>query len=47
MRPDKDDRAYLWDMLTAAVAVSGFVQGRTLDEYVADLNVAQRRRAPV
>jgi uncharacterized protein with HEPN domain len=34
---DKDDRAYLWDMLTAARAVAGFVQGRTLDEYVADL----------
>jgi len=37
MPPDKDDRAYLWDMLTAAKAVVAFVQGRTLDEYVADL----------
>lgn len=37
MPPDRDDRAYLWDMLTAAKAVVGFVQGRTLDEYVADL----------
>ncbi len=37
MPPDKDDRAYLWDMLTAAKAVVGFVQGRTLDDYVADL----------
>jgi uncharacterized protein with HEPN domain len=37
MPPDKDDRAYLWDMLTAAKAVAGFVQGRTLDDYVADL----------
>jgi uncharacterized protein with HEPN domain len=33
MPPDKDDRAYLWDMLTAAKAVVGFVQGRTLDDY--------------
>jgi uncharacterized protein with HEPN domain len=37
MPPDKDDRAYLWDMLTAAKAVVGFVQGRTLDDYMADL----------
>lgn len=37
MPPDKDDRAYLWDMLTAAKAVVDFVRGRTLDEYVADL----------
>ena len=37
MPPDKDDRAYLWDMLMAAKTVVGFVQGRTLDEYVADL----------
>lgn len=37
MPPEKDDRAYLWDMLTAAQAVVTFVQRRTLDDYVADL----------
>lgn len=37
MPSDRDDRAYLWDMLTAAKAVVDFVQGRTLDEYIADL----------
>jgi uncharacterized protein with HEPN domain len=37
MPPDQDDNASLWDMLTAAKAVVGFVQGRTLDEYVTDL----------
>ena len=37
MSPDKDDLAYLWDMLSAANAVAGFVRGRTLEEYVAHL----------
>jgi uncharacterized protein with HEPN domain len=37
MPPIKDDCAYLWDMLMAANAVVGFVQGRTLDDYLADL----------
>ncbi len=37
MPPDRDDNASLWDMLTAAKAVVGFVQGRTLVEYVTDL----------
>lgn len=37
MSLDKDDRAYLWDMLTAAKAVTEFVEGRTLEEYVGDL----------
>ncbi|MDP1796172.1 MAG: DUF86 domain-containing protein [Planctomycetaceae bacterium] len=37
MPPDRDNNASLWDMLTAAKAVVGFVQGRTLDEYVIDL----------
>lgn len=34
MPPDRDDDASLWDMLTAANAIVGFVQGRTLDEYL-------------
>lgn len=34
---DRDDRAHLWDMLAAAKAVVGFVQGRTLEEYLSDL----------
>jgi uncharacterized protein with HEPN domain len=37
MPAEKDDRAYLWDMLTAARAVIDFVRGRTLDEYISDL----------
>lgn len=37
MPSERDDRASLWDMLTAARAVDGFVQGRTLDEYVGSL----------
>ena len=32
MSLDKDDLAYVWDMLTAAKAVVSFVQGRTLDD---------------
>lgn len=37
MSADKDDRAYLWDMLTAAKAVVAFVHAKTLDDYLADL----------
>ena len=37
MSAPKDDRAYLWDMLTAAQAVMAFVQGKTLDDYLDDL----------
>ena len=37
MSPDKDDRAYLWDMLTAAQAVVSFVAGRSLSDYLSDL----------
>lgn len=37
MSLDKDDLAYVWDMLTAAKAVVSFVKGRTLDDYVSDL----------
>ncbi len=37
MSLEKDDRAYLWDMLTAARAVVAFVEGRTLEEYIIDL----------
>jgi uncharacterized protein with HEPN domain len=33
----KDDRVYLWDMLTAARAVVEFTRGRTLAEYESDL----------
>lgn len=34
---ERDDRAYLWDMLTAARAVQQFVRGRQFDDYLADL----------
>jgi uncharacterized protein with HEPN domain len=37
MAVEKDDIAYLWDMLTAARAVQAFVQGRSSDDYLADL----------
>jgi uncharacterized protein with HEPN domain len=37
MPADKDDRAYLWDMLTACQAVVSFVNSKTLDDYLADL----------
>lgn len=37
MTPEKDDNAYLWDMLTAARAVQTFVQGRTIADYLGDL----------
>jgi len=37
MTTEKDDNAYLWDMLAAARAVHTFVQGRTVADYLADL----------
>ena len=37
MAAEKDDNAYLWDMLVAARAVEAFVRGRTADDYLADL----------
>ncbi len=37
MSAKKDDRAYLWDMLTAAQAVVTFVKGRTLQDYAVSL----------
>lgn len=37
MSVPKDDRVYLWDMLTAARAVVDFTRGRTLADYESDL----------
>lgn len=37
MPAERDDPAYLWDMLTAARAIVGFVQDRDYDDYLADL----------
>jgi uncharacterized protein with HEPN domain len=37
MSAEKDDNAYLWDMLTAAHAVESFVRGRTVADYLDDL----------
>ncbi len=37
MSLEKDDNAYLWDMLTAARAVETFVKDRTPADYLADL----------
>jgi len=36
MQPDQRDAGYLWDMLDAARAVSEFVAGRSLEDYLAD-----------
>ena len=36
MPPEKQDEAYLWDMLDAAQAVRRFVKGRAFQDYVAD-----------
>lgn len=36
-KPPKDYRVYLADMLTAALAVVAFTEGKTLAEYQADL----------
>lgn len=36
MQPERRDRAYFWDMLDAAMAVSEFVQNRTLANYLSD-----------
>ncbi len=37
MPADRDDNAYLWDMLAAARAVEAFVRGRAPADYLADL----------
>jgi uncharacterized protein with HEPN domain len=37
MSLEKDDNAYLWDMLTAAHAIETFVKDRTPADYLADL----------
>ncbi len=36
MPPDQRDKAYLWDMLDAALAIGQFVQGRTYEEYLSN-----------
>ena len=36
MQPDQRDKAYLWDMLDAALAVQDFVGSKTLDDYLQD-----------
>ena len=36
MRPEESDLAYLWDMLDAARAISGFVRERTAKDYAED-----------
>ncbi len=36
MRPDKRDKAYLWDMLDAAGAVEDFVYGKTYEDYLSN-----------
>jgi len=36
MGPEQRDKAYLWDMLDAALAVSEFVQGKAFTEYLSN-----------
>jgi uncharacterized protein with HEPN domain len=36
MRPERYDAAYLWDMLDAARTVTGFIQGRSYQDYLRD-----------
>jgi uncharacterized protein with HEPN domain len=36
MRPERYDAAYLWDMLDAAKTVTGFIQGRSYQDYLRD-----------
>jgi uncharacterized protein with HEPN domain len=36
MRSDERDKAYLWDMLDAALAIQEFVRGRTFEEYLSN-----------
>jgi len=36
MRPDRNDASHLWDMLDAARAVSEFLLGRSLEQYLQD-----------
>lgn len=36
MLPDHRDKAYLWDMLDAALAIEQFVQGRTCEDYLSN-----------
>ncbi len=36
MRPDRDDTAYLWDMLEAAKTVQGFVEGKSYIHFLQD-----------
>jgi uncharacterized protein with HEPN domain len=36
MRPESGDISYLWDMLDAAQAITGFLKGRRYAEYLTD-----------
>ncbi len=36
MRPEERDKAYLWDMLDAALAVEEFVRGKTYADYLSN-----------
>lgn len=36
MRPEERDKAYLWDMLDAALAVEEFVRDKTCADYLAN-----------
>ena len=36
MPPEERDAAYLWDMLDAALAIKGFLRGKTYEDYVSD-----------
>jgi len=36
MQPEQYDKAYLWDMLDAALAIQSFIQGKNFNDYTKD-----------
>jgi len=36
MRSEQDDKAYLWDMLDAALAIQDFIRGKAPHDYLTD-----------
>jgi uncharacterized protein with HEPN domain len=36
MQPEERNKAYLWDMLDAALAIEEFVSGKTFDDYLSN-----------
>lgn len=49
MPPEKNDSAYLWDILDAATIITTFVAGKTLEDYLKDavLQAAVERKIEI